>query len=106
PRDWSSDVCSSDLFQGDRGVFAELRYMIPLPEYLRIRCIGGPSFNLIQASGTAWTYGQSRAVRPNCGAELRWPFFYGRILFDPEDIDNPKLNVGVSFPRRSLPWTR
>lgn len=93
-------------FQGDRVVFTELRYMIPLPEYLRIRYIGVPTFNLIQASGTAWTYEQSRAVRHNFGAELRWPFFYGRILFDPEDIDNPKLNVGVSFPRRSLPWTR
>ncbi len=93
-------------FQGDRVVFGEIRYMIPLPEYLRIPLIGVPSFNLLHASGTAWTNEQARAVRHNFGAELRWPLFYGRILFDPEDIDEPKLNVGVSFPKRSLPWTR
>lgn len=93
-------------FQGDRVVFAEIRYIIPLPEYLRIPYVGVPSFNLLHASGTAWTYEQSRAIRHNFGAELRWPFFYARALFDPEEIDDPKLNVGVSFPRRSLPWTR
>lgn len=93
-------------FTGDRVVFGELRYMIPLPEYLRVPLVGVPSFNLLHASGTAWTAEQKRAVRHNFGAELRWPFFYGRILFDPEDIDTPKLNFGVSFPRRSLPWTR
>jgi len=93
-------------FAGDRVVFAEMRYIIPLPEYLRLPFAGVPSFNLIQASGTAWTHEQTRALRHNFGAELRWPFFYTRILFDPEDIDEPKWSVGVSFPKRSLPWTR
>ncbi len=93
-------------FQGDRVVFAEVRYVIPLPDYLRIPLVGVPSFNLLHAAGTAWTHDQARAVRQNFGAELRWPFFYARILFDPEDIEEPKLGVGVSFPKRSLPWTR
>lgn len=93
-------------FPGDRVAFGGLRYVIPLPARLTIPFIGRPSFNLLHTTGAAWTAALKRAARHNFGAELRFPFLYLRMLFDPEQLDEPKFSVNVAFPRESLPWAR
>ncbi len=92
-------------FPGDRVVFGGLRYVMPLPASLTLPLIGRPSLNLLHTTGAAWTAELRRAARHNFGAELRWPFFYARILVDPEDIEEPEFSVNVAFPRGSLPWS-
>lgn len=93
-------------FPGDRVAFAGLTYVIPLPARLTLPLIGRPSFNLLQTTAAAWTHDIERVARHNLGAELRWPFFYARVIADPENFDEPEFSVNVSFPRGSLPWQR
>lgn len=93
-------------FPGDRVAFAGLTYVIPLPARLTLPLIGRPSFNLLQTTAAAWTADIERVARHNVGAELRWPFFYVRVIADPENFNEPKFSVNVSFPRGSVPWER
>lgn len=93
-------------FAGDRVVFAGLRYIIPIPDRWGVSFFGQPTLNLRHIAATAWTAEARRAVRHNLGLELRWPFFYGRVFVDPENLDDPKFSFNVTLPRRTRPWMR
>jgi hypothetical protein len=92
-------------FRGDRVLFAETTYSIPLPRRLQLRLLGRPHFDLLHMAGMAWSHEQSRAFEQNVGARLRFNVIYFRIVTDPERFsDAAKFSVGVQFPRRPYPW--
>ncbi|HSK20164.1 MAG TPA: polymer-forming cytoskeletal protein [Longimicrobiales bacterium] len=92
-------------FRGDRVAFVETEYSIPLPRRLRIRFFGRPHFDLLHMAGMAWSAEESPGFEQNVGVRLRFNIVYLRAVTDPSRFsEDAEFAVGVSFPRRALPW--
>ncbi|HEX6309170.1 MAG TPA: hypothetical protein VFZ69_13325 [Longimicrobiales bacterium] len=92
-------------FRGDRVAFVETEYDIPLPTALRIRFLGLPHFQLLHMAGMAWSHDEEPAFEQNIGVRLRFNALYLRAVTHPSRFsDDVEFAIGVSFPRRSLPW--
>ncbi|HEX7051309.1 MAG TPA: hypothetical protein VF188_13970 [Longimicrobiales bacterium] len=95
-------------FRGDRVVFVETEYIIPLPERLRLPIIGVPDLELVHAFGMAWTEDADRDLEQNIGVRLE---FFGpaiRLMTNPDDpIDDLELDLVLSWPfDDDRPWRR
>jgi hypothetical protein len=96
---------SDAAFRGDRVIFVETAYSIPLPARLRVRVLGRPDFELLHMAGMAWTADETRAFEQNVGVRLRFNILYLRLVTDPDRFqDAARFSVGVQFPRRPWPW--
>lgn len=86
-------------FRGDRVVFVETAYVIPLPDRFALPLVGPPDFDIIHAVGMAWTHDTHRRLAQNIGVRLRFISPYLRIVTDPSDpIDSLEIGIGVSSP--------
>lgn len=94
-------------FRGDRVVFTETKYIVPLPERLALPVVGAPDIQLIHGAGMAWTEGEDPAFQQELGARLQFFVLYFRYMFDPADLTDNKLDVGLSSPFGGRhPWQR
>lgn len=95
-------------FRGDRVVFVETDYSIPLPARLSAGgMLGVPSLELLHVVGMAWTADSTRSWEQNVGARLRFSVLWFRAVTNPKDFSgDAEFSVGVSFPRRPWPWQR
>jgi hypothetical protein len=93
-------------FQGDRLVFVESSYGIPLGRRLRLPLLGIPSFEVVHATGMAWTRTQRRSFAHNVGFRLRYNVLYLRFMANPDDFTGDvEFGVGVGgFANRGYPW--
>ena len=92
-------------FRGDRVVYVQTGYDIPLGERLRIPYVGIPSLELLHVAGMAWTAAQTRSLEQNIGLRLNAGFFYVRAVTNPENFgDDAEFAVGVKLQRSSYPW--
>lgn len=95
-------------FRGDRVVFVESKYIIPLPERLSFRLLGPPELELIHAIGMAWTDDVERDLEQNIGVRLVFFAPYIRIMTNPaKPFDDIDLDVGLTWPfDNDRPWRR
>lgn len=92
-------------FRGDRVLFIESRYGIPLGPRLRIPFLGIPTFEVLHAVGKAWTRERSGSLEHNVGFRLRYNLLYLRVVSNPEDLaGDVEFSVGVNFPKRAYGW--
>jgi hypothetical protein len=95
-------------FRGDRVVFVETQYIIPLP--IQIRVVGAPDLELLHQAGMAWTHDDAtRGLEQNVGVRLRLSLVNVRVMMNPSATgDQPRFNLsaGVNMPRRAYPWER
>lgn len=92
-------------YRGDRIVFTETKYIIPLPERVALPLVGAPELQLIHGAGMAWIDGDDPAFQQEVGARLQFFGVYFRYMLDPADVANNKLDVGLSWPFGSRhPW--
>lgn len=86
-------------FHGDRVVFAESRYVIPLPRGWTLPLLGRPDLELAYAVGNAWTEGMDSDLIQNMEARIQFSFLHFYIATDPTDAaDRFKVSVGLSWP--------
>lgn len=94
-------------FQGDRVVFVESAYVVPMSPRLALPLLGAPDFELIHAAGMAWTDEDKRDLRQEIGARLQFFSLYVRYMFEPSDPSNADLDIGLGLPfARPYPWRR
>jgi hypothetical protein len=94
-------------FQGDRLIYTESKYVIPMPERLAIPILGAPELQLLHASGMAWVEGEDPAYRQEVGARVVFFGLYVRYMVDPADTGNQDLDISVTWPfDSSYPWER
>lgn len=92
-------------FRGDRVVYVQTGYAIPLGERLRISYLGVPSIELLHVAGMAWIHGQERSLEQNVGLRLNVGMFYLRAITNPEDFsDDAEFAVGVKLRPKTYPW--
>jgi hypothetical protein len=96
-------------FRGDRVVFVETQYIIPLP--VRIRFLGTPNLELLHLAGMAWTDHEYRPLEQNVGARLQFALVHLRFLVDPATLGSGndrkyQLSLGVNVPRTAYAWER
>lgn len=85
-------------YSGDRVVFAETKYVIPLPERLALPLIGAPELQLIHGGGMAWIEGEDPGFQQEIGGRLQFFGLYVRYMVDPSDLTDSELDVGLSWP--------
>ena len=94
-------------FYGDRVVFVESAYVIPVSRRLAVPFLGAPDFELVHAAGMAWTEDEKRDLRQEIGARLQFFSLYVRYMFEPSDPSNADLDIGLGWPfARPYPWRR
>lgn len=94
-------------YRGDRVIYVESKYIIPLPERVAVPYLGVPDLELIHGAGMAWIEGEDPALRQEVGARLQFFVVYVRYMVDPADPENGELDIGLSMPfGRSYPWER
>ena len=94
-------------YYGDRVVFVESRYGIPLPDRVALPILGAPELELVHGAGMAWIEGQDRSFEQELGARLEFFGLYVRYMVDPADPGNSELDVGLSWPfGETRPWQR
>ncbi len=94
-------------YQGDRVVFVETKYIIPFPARAALPFVGAPELQLLHATGMAWSGDEDPAFRQEVGARLQFFALYLRYMVEPADLDNSKLDVGLSLPFGTVfPWER
>lgn len=94
-------------YQGDRVVFVESKYIIPMPDRVALPLLGAPDLQLIHAAGKAWVEGEDSGLEQEVGARLQFFGVYLRYMLDPGDFDNNKFDLGLSVPFGSrYPWER
>jgi hypothetical protein len=93
-------------FRGDRLVFVETTYIIPLGQRFAVPVLGEPDLELIHAAGMAWPEGGRRELEQNVGVRLRLAVFTARLVTDPTDaLEEAEFDLGLSLPRlRRRPW--
>lgn len=95
-------------FRGDRLVFVETKYIVPLPQRVAVPIVGPPDLMFVHTFGMAWTEGDRRDLEQNL--EIRLEFFapYVRVVTNPADPwDSIELDLGVSWPfDNERPWRR
>lgn len=90
-------------FRGDRLIWAETEYVIPIPG-VYLPFFEQPTFELLHRVGSAWSHGGDSDLIQNIGARLRARIFWVRFVIDPSDTDSGTLDVGISLPHR-YPWS-
>ncbi len=94
-------------FRGDRVVFVETKYIVPFPDRVALPIVGAPELQLIHATGMAWSDEEDSSLRQEVGARLQFFAVYFRYMVEPADLDNNKLDVGLSMPFGTVfPWER
>jgi hypothetical protein len=93
-------------FLGDRLVYLESKYSIPLGPRLRVPLLGAPRLQFLHHIGMAWTFDESRSFQQNAGLRIQFPFVFARVITNPADTDDTEFSVGVTFPRSAYPWER
>ncbi len=93
-------------FRGDRVLFLETMYRIPLPRRLALPVIGAPDLELLHNTGMAWTADATRDFEQNIGASLQFFSLYLRYMVDPADpSEGHDFSVGLHWPfGRTYPW--
>lgn len=95
-------------FLGDRLVFAETRYIVPLPQRFSLPIVGPPDLKFFHAFGMAWTDDVRRDLEQNIGIRLEFFVPYVRITTNPADpLDALELDIGLAWPfDNERPWRR
>jgi len=83
-------------YRGDHLAFADARYGIPLPVMLPF--VGAPSFQLLYASGAAWTGGDPPRWTQNAGVGLLFALASVSVYVDPAD-PKPRFVFTAAVPR-------
>jgi hypothetical protein len=94
-------------FYGDHVIFADTRYIIPLPDRLALPILGAPRLHLLHVAGMAWTSEDVRDLHQELGFELDLSLLYVRFVFVPDDPTTRDLSAGLAWPvGRKFPWER
>jgi hypothetical protein len=83
-------------YRGDHLAFADGRYAIPLP--VQLPFVGAPSFQLLYATGAAWTGDESPRWTQNAGVGLLFTLASAAVYVDPHD-PKPRLVLTAAVPR-------
>lgn len=90
---------------GDRVVFAQTRYIIPMPQRLALPLVGRPRLSLLHAAGMAWTDGADQAWHQEAGLQVDVLAFFVRYVVVPDDLRVGDFSIGLSSPiGRAFPW--
>jgi hypothetical protein len=90
--------------RGDRLVFVNTEYSVPLPRFTTIPILGRPALEGIHRVGRTWTQGGESRLIQNLGIRLRSRFAYIMYVVDPADSGSGRFLTGLSFLRR-YPWS-
>ncbi len=83
--------------RGDRLVFLETRYDIPLP-FVRVPVLGSPDLRLIHTTGAAWLSGQEMPpLEQSIGGGLRFFLLQALVHVDPSGPLRPVFSLGTGF---------
>lgn len=95
-------------FLGDRLVFAETQYIVPLSQRFALPIVGPPDLKFVHAFGMAWTEHARRDLEQNIGIHVEFFVPYVRIMTDPADpLDSIEIDLGVAWPfGNERPWRR
>lgn len=95
-------------FRGDRVVYLETDYIIPLPERWALPILGSPDFEVLHRVGMAWTADLERDLIQNIGARLQFFSLFFRLLVEPaRPGDSLDFDIGLSWPfGDDYPWRR
>lgn len=94
-------------FHGDRVLYVESQYIVPLPERVAIPVLSAPTLHLVHAAGMAWTAAERPPLRQEIGARLQFFSLYFRYMLEPTDPSNADLDIGLSWPFGGrYPWQR
>ena len=92
--------------RGDRLVYVETEYSIPLPPAATVGVLGRPVIELIHHAGKAWTRGHPVDLEHTLGLRLRFRYAWIMGIVDPVDTNDTDLLVGLTLPRRYPWWPR
>jgi len=90
--------------RGDRLLYINSAYLIPLPRALTLPILGRPAIEAVHRIGNAWTRDQDAELVQNVGLGLRFRIAFVTAIVDPADRDDSLILFGFSIPRR-FPWT-
>ncbi|MBI4408974.1 MAG: hypothetical protein HY561_04665 [Gemmatimonadetes bacterium] len=90
-------------FPGDRVVFIETEYIIPLR--LRLPLLGAPDLHLLHAAGMGWVRRTRRDLEQEIGLKLQFFAPFLRLLVNPANQE-ADFDVGLSLPAGARPWQR
>jgi hypothetical protein len=95
-------------FRGDRVVFTDTRYIIPLPDRLTLlTLLGAPRLHLVHAAGMAWTAPERPALHQEVGVLLDLSLLHIRFVLVPDDPSQRHFGVSLAFPvGRTFHWER
>lgn len=92
-------------YRGDRVVFVESKYIVPMPERVALPLLGAPDLELIHGAGMAWVEGEDPAFQQEVGTRLQFFGLYFRFMIDPQDTADTDLDIGLSWPFGGrFPW--
>jgi hypothetical protein len=92
-------------YSGDRVVFVETQYWIPVPDRWYVPFLGTPALGLVHGTGMAWVEGEDRSLEQEVGVRLRFLSLEFRFMLDPTDPSSSNLDIGVSVALGgSYPW--
>ncbi len=92
--------------RGDRLVYVETEYSIPLPASLRLGIMGRPHVELIHHAGKAWTLDRPAELQHTLALRLRLKYAWIMGTVDPTDTSRHDLLLGFTLPRRYPWWPR
>ncbi|MGH7482105.1 MAG: hypothetical protein ACRELV_08110, partial [Longimicrobiales bacterium] len=99
------NVFEEARFRGDRVVFVESTYRVPLPRDWRVPYLGRGAVELLHGTGMAWGADDARGFEQQIGAQLRFAYLYGRVLTNPSDLSMTELSIGLKNPiGAASPW--
>lgn len=94
-------------YYGDRVVWVENKYIIPLPDRLALPLLGAPDLQLIHAAGMAWLQDQDRTLHQEIGARLEFFGVYIRYMTPPDDPGDGDLDISLTWPfDEAYPWQK
>lgn len=86
-------------FRGDRLVFVESKYIIPIARTLTLFGLGPPELQVIHVFGMAWTEDTPRDLEQNIGVRLQFFGPYFRVTTNPvAPLDDIDFGIGLSWP--------
>ncbi|HKJ92070.1 MAG TPA: hypothetical protein VJ957_02825 [Longimicrobiales bacterium] len=93
-------------FRGDRLVFVQTRYLIPLPDWLALPVLGAPDLELVDALGSAWTaFSPHTRLEQNVGVGLEFFGAFARYMVDARDTNRGTFSAGLVWPFGArYPW--
>jgi hypothetical protein len=94
-------------FPGDRLVFVETDYIIPLPASFRFPILGAPALEIEHAAAMAWTANDRPPLEQNVALRLQFFGLYARVVTNPARLADSELDFGLEWPfDRSPRWER